>query len=80
MSGIQEFNSQSLEFRCGYQFAFIVIDNKILTCINEGEVFRTLDDQVNAVLHIEDEGRGPVHHVVDIALRCSTNYQVIVLH
>lgn len=80
MASVQELDSQSLEFRCADELAFIVVHNEVLAGVNESEVLGSLHNQVDAVLHIEHEGRGPVHHVVDVALGGGTDDEVVMAH
>jgi len=80
MSCIQKFNSQSLILRSWYEFSFIVINGEVLACINESKVLSSLYNQVDGVFNIEDEGWGPIHYIVDIALTSSAHYEMVVFH
>lgn len=77
---VQELDSQTLIFGGGDQFAFVGVAVEILTCIDQGEVLGSLDDQEDDVLDVEDERGGPVHNVVDVALRGRANNKMIMLH
>ena len=80
MAGIKKLNSQALELGSRDEFSFVVIDDEVLACIYQGEVLGSLNNKVNTVLDIKDKGRGPVHHVVHIALSCRANDEVVMLH
>lgn len=77
---VKELDSQTLVLGRGDKLALIRVDIKVLTSINKCKVLCALNNQENYVLDIEDEWGGPVHHVVDIALRSGANHEMIVLH
>ena len=80
MSCVQELYSQTLELGCRHKLALVIINDEILAGINQNEIFRPLDDQVDAILNIENKRRGPIHDVVHIALSGGADYQMVVLH
>jgi hypothetical protein len=80
VSLIQEFDSKTLVLGRGYEFTFVRVDLEILTRIDERKEARALNNEEYDILDIENERRCPVHYVVDVALRCGANNQVIVLH
>ena len=73
VSLIQKLYSEALVFRRGDKLALIRIDIEILTCINQSEIFGTLDDEEDDVLDVENEWRAPVHRTIDVALGCGTH-------
>jgi hypothetical protein len=77
---VQELYSKALVLGRGNELALVGVDIEVLACIDKSEVFGALYDQEYYILDIEDEGRGPVHDVVDKALTSGADDQMVVLH
>lgn len=75
MSFVQKFDSQALVFRLADHFSFIVVNIKVLACVNHCEVLWSLYNSVNRVTDVKHKRRRPVLclNVVHIALTCCTN-------
>jgi len=80
VSLVQKLDSETLTFWSRNNFAFVRVNIEVLTSVNEGEVFGSLSDEEDNVFDVENERRGPVHDVINIALGSGAYNQVIVLH
>lgn len=78
---IKELNPQALVFRLTDHLSLVVINRKVLGCVDHSEVLHALDYCVDGILDVKDERRRPVlcDDVVDITLGCGADYHVAVL-
>lgn len=70
VASIQKLNAKTLVLRAGNILAIVVIDVKVLACIDEREVLDALHNSVNTVFDIKNKGRSPALRlsVIDVSL------------